>query len=114
METTYQEAIDNVAYTPVRPELLRVAHWQAARYGLEGDLIDVIEGRSHPAKELVDKLLNYLRPVLEASGDWEMVFSVVERILEQGNSAKKQREIYQRRGNLEEVVDFLIAQTKNF
>jgi glutamate---cysteine ligase / carboxylate-amine ligase len=98
----------------VRPELLRTAHWQAARYGLEGNLIDVVEGRSHPAKQLVDRLLDHLRLALQESGDWETVSSMVERILQQGNSAKKQREIYQRTGNFHEVVDFLIAQTQTF
>ena len=37
---------------PARPELLRAAHWRAARYGLEGELIDIAAGRSVPAAEL--------------------------------------------------------------
>jgi gamma-glutamyl:cysteine ligase YbdK (ATP-grasp superfamily) len=42
-----------------RSELLRAAKWQAARYGLEGDLVDVAAGRSRPAAEVIEALLAF-------------------------------------------------------
>ena len=39
--TCYQEVVNNTPSIPVRPELLKTAHWYAARYGLTASLIDV-------------------------------------------------------------------------
>jgi glutamate---cysteine ligase / carboxylate-amine ligase len=36
---------------PVRTELLRMANWRAARSGLDGELVSVLERRPVPAKE---------------------------------------------------------------
>ena len=95
----------------VRPELLRAAHWHAARHGLEAELIDVAEARSVPAGDRIQALLLFTRPALEAAGDWDEVSTLVERTLEQGNGAARQRVVYTRSGRLEDVVDFIAAET---
>lgn len=96
----------------VRAELLRSAHWRAARYGVERDLIDLTEMRSVPAAELVGRLLDYLRPALEADGDWEEVSSIVQQVLEEGTGARRQREAFRRSGGLEGVVDFIAEEAE--
>lgn len=98
-------------YTPVRQELLRAAHWRAARYGMERDLIDVHSMQAIPAGELVEQLLHHLRPVLEDAGEWDEVAGVVERIRRDGTSARRQREVYGRTGSLEDVVRHLAEET---
>ncbi len=95
----------------VRAELLRVANWRAARYGLEGELIDVVAERAVPAAELIARFLAFLRPALEAEGDWEQISALVARTLSQGNGATRQRAVFQATGSVEQVVQYIIDET---
>jgi carboxylate-amine ligase len=98
-------------YPAARPELLRAAHWRASRYGLEGELVDVEEGRVVPAGYEIQKLLDFARPALEELGDWDEVSAVVRETLKHGNGATRQRAAYGRTGRLESVVDMLAEET---
>lgn len=98
-------------YPEVRPELLRIAHWRASRYGLDGELVDAEARRAVPAREMMNKMLAFARPALEEHGDYEEVYSLVEETLEDGNGARRQREAYERKGRLEDVVDLLVEET---
>ena len=62
--TCAAEATAEVAPPQLRGELLQAARWRAARYGVEGTLVDLGEGRTAPAREVVDGLLLHLRPAL--------------------------------------------------
>lgn len=95
----------------VRAELLRVANWRAARYGLEADLLDVLEARTVPAPELIERFLAFLRPALEIEGDWERVANLVASVLSQGNGAMRQRAVFQQAGSIENVVQYIIDET---
>ena len=108
---SYEAALREEPFPAVRPELLRSAHWRAARHGLDGDLIDVAAERSIPAHELIDKLLAYVRPALEEMGDWDEVSALVRETLRRGTGARRQREAYARAGRLEDVVDLVVAET---
>jgi carboxylate-amine ligase len=92
-------------------ELLRAAQWRAARDGLEGHGIDVLSGRQLPAWELVARLLTYIRPALEVTGDLEEVIRLVVWLRRHGSGASRQRAAYVRRGRLRDVVDLLTRQT---
>lgn len=98
-------------FPAVRPELLRAAHWRAARYGVERDLIDVGAARAVPARELIDRFLALLRPALEAEGEWDEVAALVAQTFERGTGARRQREAFRRAGRLEDVVDLIVAET---
>ncbi|GAB3933470.1 hypothetical protein GCM10027614_04420 [Micromonospora vulcania] len=102
-----------VERTAVRPPVLRAAVWRAARSGLEGDLLDLPRSaRPVPAAEAVQRLVTDLRPVLEATGDWEQVRELTRYALERGSSAARQRRAYERRGRLADVVDLLLDETR--
>jgi carboxylate-amine ligase len=98
-------------YPKTRPELLRAAHWVAARHGLDAELVDVEAERAVPAREVVEKLLAFARPALEEHDDWEEVSALARETLEQGNGARRQRLAYERAGRLEVVVDILVDET---
>ena len=89
----------------------RAALWRAARSGLEGDLVDVTGPRGRPAAEVVTELVHMVRPQLEASGDWNVVSQLADRVLVAGTSAARQRRALRRRGRLTDVVDQLIDET---
>ena len=94
-----------------RVELMRPATWRAARYGLEGELIDVVGERSTPAHEMMQVLLDFVRPGLEEHDDWGTVSGLVERVVKEGTGAARQRRAFERRGELQDVVDFVVEAT---
>lgn len=77
---------------------LRAAVWQAARYGLEGRLMEPGTGLSAPAAEVIRAATARLGPGLDAHGDREIVTEGVESILEGGNGARWQRRVAADRG----------------
>ncbi len=95
----------------VRTERIRVAHWRAARDGLDGTLIDLGTNRSAPAAEILRDFVKRLKPALDDAGDYERVAATVERALRDGNGATRQRRAFQA-GGLEAVVDGLLAETE--
>ncbi|MEU6408927.1 glutamate--cysteine ligase [Microbispora sp. NPDC046933] len=97
----------------VRTELVRAASWRAARSGLDGELVDPVEGVPRPARTVVGRMLERLRPQLEESGDWALVSSLAARALADGGSAAQQREAFRRGGRLTDVVDLLLAETRS-
>jgi len=95
----------------VAPHVLRAALWRAARDGVEGTNVDLRAGTLVRASAQVQALVTWVRPALEAAGDYELVTDVVDRILLDGSGAERQRRAFRRRGELADVVDLLVAQT---
>jgi glutamate---cysteine ligase / carboxylate-amine ligase len=110
----YELFLQHEVVPQIPTEILRVAYWRAARYGLEGELLEAIAGRLLPAHELIYKLLDFVRPALEAEGEWQQISEGISRLLQMGNGAMRQREVYKRTGNTRDVVDYVIAQTRTF
>ena len=94
-----------------RPEILRSATWRAARYGLEGQLMDVPGERAVPAGEMVAVLLDHVRPTLADADEWEEVSALVDRTVRDGTGASRQRKAFARSERLEDVVDFVVEET---
>lgn len=111
VKTCYEQVVSGKPFSAVRPEILRAAHWRAARHGIEADLIDVTAERAIPAHELIEQFLTFVHPALEEHGDWDEVSAIVSDIMHHGTGATRQREAYKRNQRLEDVVDLLIAET---
>lgn len=107
----YEHALEQKPYKAVRPEVLRTAHWCAARCGLTANLIDVHTEQAIPAKELLEQFLEFLRPALVAFGEWNEVCRLAQQVLSQGTAAAQQRDVSDRTGSLEDVVDFTVQET---
>jgi len=111
VRTCHEQVLRGEPFVRARPELLRAAHWRAARYGLEAELIDVRSLRAVPAHELIEDLLSFVRPALETDAAWEEVSTLVRETMRRGTGAQRQRQEYQRTGRLEDVVDLIAAET---
>lgn len=111
VHTCSERVEQGIAVPNIRQEVLRFANWQAARYGLDEDLLDVQNGCAIPARTLIEQLLAFIRPTLQTYGDWEEISQLVEQTMQHGNGAAQQRAVYQRTGSLQAVVDFVVAQT---
>jgi carboxylate-amine ligase len=98
-------------FAPPRLELLQGASWRAARSGLAGDLVDVLRAAAVPALELVERLVDHVRPALRSNGDLDAVESSLQRLVSRGTGAELQRASHRRRGRLSDVVADAVNRT---
>ncbi|MFJ8109352.1 glutamate--cysteine ligase [Streptomyces sp. NPDC096132] len=91
---------------------LRLADWRAARSGLTGDLVDPVTMRNAPAETVVRALLEHVEDALADSGDLERAREACAALLRNGNGSQVQREVYERTGNLREVVTTCVRHTQ--
>jgi carboxylate-amine ligase len=84
---------------------LHAAYWKSARDGLDGDAVDLTERHgSAPARMLLSRMVEHVRPALEAVGDYDLVTSELDRVAEQGNGAMRQRRAWQRDHDVADVI----------
>ncbi len=110
VRTCSEQARKQIPFIPVPQEHLRFAHWRAARFGLNERLVHVQKQDLVPAGELIDEMLQMLRPALNIDDDQNNVEALVRKVLSQGNSATRQRRVYDETGSLEAVVDLLLEE----
>ena len=97
---------------PLAPYALRAAYWKSARDGLDGHAIDLTESHaSVPALDLLNGLVDHVRPALEAVGDYDMVRAELARIAEHGNGAMRQRRAWLRGHDVADVLAEAAAAT---
>ncbi|MFI0796204.1 glutamate--cysteine ligase [Micromonospora rubida] len=99
---------------PIRTDhhLLVAAHWRAAHDGLEGDGVDLTDGELRPAWELLDRLVERLRPELERHDDLAEVTDLLGGLRRHGTGAARQRAVFARTGSLVDVVRDVARQTR--
>jgi carboxylate-amine ligase len=99
------------APAPVRTEVLRLCHWRAAKSGLDGDLIDPRTWRPAPADEVVDALVEQVRPGLDAAGDGPAVAELLADVRARGTGARRQRDVLAEAGEWAAVTRAAVACT---
>ena len=104
VDTAADEWARGIQAPLVPTQLIRIATWQAGREGLAGNLIEWRSGLPRPSWSVVTRLLDYIGPALQASGDLADVEAGLERVREEGNGAIRQRSMLERTGQLIDVV----------
>ncbi len=104
VETAAQEWEKGGEAPDVSTTMLRLATWQAARDGIEGQLLDPLTGRPRDCWSVVDALMDHVGPALESVGDLPLVQEGLARLREEGNGAIRQRRMLERTGQLVDVV----------
>jgi YbdK family carboxylate-amine ligase len=94
----------------VRPEMVRAARWRAARYGLDGFLLEPATGELLPAAAMVRSFVERLREDLEELGDWDEVSALVDALLARGTSSDRQRRVAAETGSLQAVVKAVVSE----
>jgi glutamate---cysteine ligase / carboxylate-amine ligase len=105
------DELDGIPPLDAEPPMLRSATWRAARSGMTGELIDPTTGLARPAGDVVDQLLAYVQPALEARGEWPTVKELIDSHRRRGTSASRQRAAWERRGDWRDVGRLLAAET---
>lgn len=93
-ETAARQWRGGVSPVPVPTAQLRLASWQASRFGLEGDLIHPLIGEPRPASDVLVALLDSVRPVLAAQGELETVELLLIQVMARGTGAVAQRRAF--------------------
>ncbi|QXQ08808.1 YbdK family carboxylate-amine ligase [Paeniglutamicibacter sp. Y32M11] len=73
------------------PEALDLAQWQAAKFGLRGNHINPVDGKSASAAQMLASMMDFILPALRKNGDDQYVIAGLARIMEQGTGAGLQR-----------------------
>lgn len=92
--------------------LLVAAHWRAAHDGLEGQGVDLTDGELRPAWELLERLVDRLRPELARHGDLDRVTELLDGLRRHGSGAARQRAVFAQTGKLVDVVADVARQTR--
>jgi len=96
-------------YAPEDARYVSENKWRAIRRGLDARFYDFSSGDEKSAREVARDLVARLRPVAQDLGCEAELEGTLE-ILQRGTGAELQRAVYEKRGSLKDVVDYL-AQT---
>jgi len=115
----YRLRLGNQRWRQYAPMLISENIWRAQRYGIEGTLMDYGRGLLVPFEDLVEEMIDVLRPDAEELGCVEAV-ERARTVVEKGTSADRQIRIYQaaleggasNEKALRAVVDHLIQDTQ--
>jgi len=102
----------NMGWRLYRRALIEENKWRAARYGIEGKLIDFGKEQEVHMRELIPELLEFVDDVVDDLGSRSAV-EYVHTILNEGSSAERQLRVYQQTGDLRQVVRHLVDETRS-
>ncbi|CAM5335964.1 glutamate--cysteine ligase [Streptomyces atroolivaceus] len=97
---------------PVPVTVLRMAAWQAARSGMEGQLLHPLTMRPEPAADVAQALLAHVGDALEDSEDIGPADKALRAVLTRGTGARAQRELLEGSDSLRTVVTECAARTR--
>jgi carboxylate-amine ligase len=104
VDTAAAEWAEGVPAPDVPSQLLKLGSWQAARHGIDGDLLDAHTLRPESARAVVEDLVEHVRPALKGNGDELLVTHQLEQVFTNGNGAMRQRAVLEKTGQLSDVV----------
>ncbi len=90
--------------SPAPPEAFDLAHWQAAKFGTQGNHYNLMAGTKTSMSGMLAVLHAYIKPALAETGDTEYVQEGLERIMREGNGAVSQRRFFHA-GGFAEVLE---------
>jgi carboxylate-amine ligase len=101
----------NLSFRHYSRALIMENKWRAARYGLDGKLIDFGKQQEVPVRDLIREILDFVMEEADELNSKEELTSI-ERILNEGNGAERQLRVFSETGDLNKVVDYTIEQTE--
>jgi carboxylate-amine ligase len=101
----------NLGFRIYPRNLVEENKWRAARYGIDGKLIDFGKRAEVPMRELALELLEFVDDVVDELGS-RRALQYVHRILDEGTSADRQLDVFRKTGDLKAVVQWVVAETR--
>lgn len=101
----------NLGFRLYRRDLMTENKWRAARYGIQGKLIDFGKQEEVPFTELAKELLLFIDDVVDELGSREEI-SYIFKMMEQGTGADRQlKQFYDNQNDFKKLVDYIIDET---
>ena len=100
----------NLGFRLYRRALINENKWRAARYGIEGRLIDFGKQEEVDFKHLAGELVEFIDDVVDELNSREEV-GYLKKILETGTGADRQLKVYKETNDLNAVVDYIVEET---
>jgi len=101
----------NQGFRLYRRSLLMENKWRAARYGIDGKLIDFGKQIEVPERELIEEYLEFVDDVLDELDSREEV-EYIREIMKHGTGADRQLKIFRETDDMKAVVDYIIEETE--
>jgi carboxylate-amine ligase len=92
-------------------QMLDENKWLAARHGLDGELVDLPSDERVSTRALARRLVDRLREHAQDLGS-AADLAGVEDLIERGNGAERQLDIFAKTGDLKQVVQYMVAETQ--
>jgi len=104
---------DNMTFRVYPHDLIEENKWRAARFGLDGRLIDFGKQKELPARELIAEMVSwFIDDVVDDLGSRKYV-NYAFTIMDGGTSADRQLATLKRTGSMQAVVQQLIEETND-
>lgn len=101
----------NLGFRLYRRALIEENKWRAARWGIEGKLIDFGKRVEVPMRDLALELLEFVDDVVDELGSRKEV-EYVHTVLKEGTSAERQLAVFRQTEDLRAVVRHIVEETK--
>jgi carboxylate-amine ligase len=101
----------NQGFRLYRRALIEENKWRAARWGIDGKLIDFGKRTEVPMRHLALELLEFIDDVVDELGSRGAI-SYVHSVLAEGTSADQQLAVYRQTGDLKAVVRYIVQETR--
>jgi len=101
----------NQGFRLYRRALLMENKWRAARYGINGKLIDFGKQMEVPERDLIEEYLIFVDDVLDELDCREEV-EYIREIMKMGTGADRQLDVFRKTGDMKAVMDYIIKETE--
>src|SRR5438874_11410400 len=100
----------NITFRIYRRRLLDENRWRAARYGIDGKLIDFGREAEVDERSLLRELLEFVSTEVKELGS-EKEMAHIERMIREGTGADRQLAAWERTEDMKAVVDHIVGET---
>jgi carboxylate-amine ligase len=100
----------NITFRIYRRRLLDENRWRAARYGIDGKMIDFGKEAEVDERSLLNELLDFVSTEIKELGS-EREMAHLERIIREGTGADRQLAAWERTQDTKAVVDQIVVET---
>ena len=101
----------NMGFRMYHRALIEENKWRAARWGIEGKLIDFGKQEEVPMAVLIEELFEFVDDVLDELGS-RAALEPIRAIFRHGTGAERQLRVHNETGDLQAVVRHIVAETR--
>ena len=106
----YRLHFANQSYRVYNRALIMENKWRAARYGLDGMLVDFGKKEEVPLRMLMEEYLEFVDDVIDEL-DSRKEIEYIRTMLKMGSGADRQLKVFHETGDLKDVVDYIVRET---